>query len=224
MWTSSGCRANFDLNGKSVACTDTTESATHQICTAGGNKPPHPPKPPPPPINASTVTVMVFGDSWGSLGPGWHEIQDMFDRHNVSAVVRSAARGGTEACQWAESPTSMVEEAAKLFPERKLKGPDFVWYTLGGNDFANHNYQACSRAAQTIEDQKNCTDTLFTGLVTGCTRKLLEHYWQVYPHSKVMQCGYDIPCESGGCIHTDDSRVPFCKSNVTCMDEVSPGG
>ena len=118
----------------------------------------------------------------------------------------------------------MVEEAAKLFPERKLKGPDFVWYTLGGNDFANHNYQACSRAAQTIEDQKNCTDTLFTGLVTGCTRKLLEHYWQVYPHSKVMQCGYDIPCESGGCIHTDDSRVPFCKSNVTCMDEVSPGG
>ena len=27
MWTSSGCRANFELNGKSVACTDTTESA-----------------------------------------------------------------------------------------------------------------------------------------------------------------------------------------------------
>ena len=38
------------------------------------------------------------------------------------------------------------------------------------------------------------------------TRTLLEHYWKVYPHSKVMQCGYDIPCEKGGCIHTDDSR------------------
>ena len=36
----------------------------------------------------------------------------MFDRHNVSAVVRSAARGGTEACQWAGQPTSMVEAAA----------------------------------------------------------------------------------------------------------------
>ena len=35
----------------------------------------------------------------------------------------------------------MVDEAQKLFPDRKLQGPDFVWYTLGGNDFANHEYQ-----------------------------------------------------------------------------------
>jgi hypothetical protein len=223
MWTSSGCRADFELNGVATACVETTESTTHQLC----NKPPlppptpHPPKPPPPQINASTVTVMVFGDSWGSLGPGWHEIQDMFNRHNVSAVVRSAARGGTQACQWAGSPTSMVKAAQKLFPERPHKGPDFVWYTLGGNDFANHGYQECSRAAKSIEDEKNCTGALFTHLVSGCTRTLLEHYWKVYPDSKVMQCGYDVPCESGGCIRTDDSRVPFCGSNVTCMDEVT---
>eukprot|EP01044_Picomonas_judraskeda_P018377 COSAG03_NODE_3633_length_1911_cov_1.755519_1_plen_56_part_10 len=40
--------------------------------------PPPPPPPPPRPINASTVTVLVFGDSWGSLGPSWREVQDMF--------------------------------------------------------------------------------------------------------------------------------------------------
>ncbi len=53
------------------------------------------------------------------------------------------------------------------------------------------------------------------------TKTLLEHYWKAYPQSKVMQCGYDIPCEQGGCLHTDDSRIPFCKSNATCMDEVT---
>jgi hypothetical protein len=38
-----------------------------------------------------------------------------------------------------------------------------------------------------------------------------------------MQCGYDIPCERGGCLRTDDARVPFCKANATCMDEVTLG-
>ena len=44
------------------------------------------------PACAKNYTVMVFGDSWGSLGPSWHEIQDVFDRNNVTAVVKSAAR------------------------------------------------------------------------------------------------------------------------------------
>ena len=69
------------------------------------------------PACAKNYTVMVFGDSWGSLGPSWHEIQDVFDRNNVTAVVKSAARGGTTACQWAEhGGVSMALEAKQLFP------------------------------------------------------------------------------------------------------------
>lgn len=80
-----------------------------------------PPPSPPRPINGSTVTVLVFGDSWGSLGPSWRELQDMFDRHGVDAVVRSAAVGGTAACQWAmkgsRGPGSaLADAAAQLFP------------------------------------------------------------------------------------------------------------
>jgi hypothetical protein len=117
MWAAGGCRGVFACgSATSVLCSSGRSQNVTCDCRASS-------KPPPPPsINASTVTVMVFGDSWGSLGPGWHELQDMFDHHNISAVVRSAARGGTQACQWAESPESMVAAAQKLFPERKTKG------------------------------------------------------------------------------------------------------
>ena len=50
---------------------------------------------------------------------------------------------------------------------RGLAGPDFVWYTLGGNDFANKNYQNCSHSAKTLADELICIDKLFT-LVSGC--------------------------------------------------------
>ncbi len=36
-----------------------------------------------------------------------------------------------------------------------------MWYTLGGNDFANGEYQKCSRSARTIADEMVCVDTLF---------------------------------------------------------------
>lgn len=79
------------------------------------------PPSPPRPINSSTLTVLVFGDSWGSLGPSWRALQDTFDRHGVDAVVRSSAVGGTQACQWAATgtngPGSALADAAKrLFP------------------------------------------------------------------------------------------------------------
>jgi hypothetical protein len=64
MWTSTGCRGDFELDGQAVECDDTTTSAKPSACA------PKPPKPPPPPINASTVTVLVFGDS--SHGPKNH--------------------------------------------------------------------------------------------------------------------------------------------------------
>ena len=35
-----------------------------------------------------------------------------------------------------------------------------------------------------------------------------------------MQCGYDFPCEQGSKCGSDN-RVPFCKTNSTCLDEQS---
>jgi len=90
------------------------------------------------PLTGGNITVLVFGDSWGSLGPSWHEIQDTFDAKGVKATVRSTAKGGTQACQWAAQGTpgmAMAVAAAKAFPEVNGK-IDFVWYSLGGNDFA----------------------------------------------------------------------------------------
>ena len=76
-----------------------------------------------------TTTLLVVGGSWGSLGPSYRELQDMFARHGVNATVRSAAVGGTSACEWAaQKPNGMIAAAEKLFPEAP---PDFVWYTLG---------------------------------------------------------------------------------------------
>ena len=204
MWTSTGCRGEFVLGGRPITCDGTSTSTEPLACV------PQPPPPPPPPLNASTVTVLVFGDSWGSLGPSWHEIQDMFDRHGVPAVVRSTARGGTEACQWAAAGhgAALAEEAAKAsFPELGKKGPDHVWYTLGGNDFANSKYQACSRAATSLDEELKCIDTL-TELIRGCTQSLLEKYWAAFPLSRVMQCGYDFPCRSGRCVPAP--RTPYC--------------
>jgi hypothetical protein len=115
----------------------------------------------------------------------------MFARHGVRAVVRSAAIGGTKACGWDEGKhigregagSSLADAAQRLFPELP-DGPDHVWYTLGGNDFADETYQACSRAARSMAEQALCAAKLTTG-VRNCTESLLEYYWGKYPRSRV---------------------------------------
>ena len=192
-------------------------------------KPPGPgpgpaPAPAPTPTNTSIVNVLVFGDSWGSYGPSFHELEDMFSRHGVKAVVRSAAIGGTQACGWDEGKdigkegvgSSLADAAMRLFPELP-DGPDHVWYTLGGNDFADKSYQECSRSAKSMAQQQLCTVKLTAG-VRNCTESLLEYYWKQYPRSRVMQCGYDLPCEKGPGKCASDHRVPFCRENSTCLD------
>merc|ERR1719181_475202 len=86
-------------------------------------------------IASTPKTVFVFGDSWGDFGPSYHMVQDTLDKHDFHATVKSAAVGGTSACMWADDPMSMVKKARLAFPEAP-NGPDFVWYTLGGNDMA----------------------------------------------------------------------------------------
>ena len=151
----------------------------------------------------------------------------MFDRHGVPAVVRSAAIPGTQACQWAsaakglEGPGSALADAAKrLFPELEPHGgPDHVWYTAGGNDFAESWYQQCGHAAKTLAASQLCIDKL-TSVVGNCTQSLLEYYWARYPSSRVMQCGYDFPCtDTKQCQTVAARKLPHCGTDGTCQGE-----
>ena len=139
----------------------------------------------------------------------------MFDRHGANATVKSSAKGGTRACQWASQPKSLKLEALALFPNG---GPDEVWYTLGGNDLVNKAYANCSANAQSDEEGLACMASI-TAKANTCTGAILDKYFAAFPQSKVMQCGYDVPCEDGGsCIKTADARNAYCRANVTCMN------
>jgi len=167
---------------------------------------------------AGNKTMLVVGDSWGSDGPSWKEMRDMFARHGVPAEVKSAAKGGTTACQWAGEGhgTALIEATKELFPHLpEGKGPDFVWYTLGGNDLVDHSYTNCSSRAKSVADQLRCLDAI-SKVIDECTDLMLEAFWEKYPNSVVVQCGYDLPCEQGQCI--PQPRNPYCGTNVTCMN------
>ena len=107
---------------------------------------------PPPPPSGPHKTVLVFGDSWGDVGPTWHQIEDTFASHSVPVIVRNAAIGGTRACQWDNGTVhnqhwskgqALASEAFRLFPETEGK-VDFVWYTAGGNDpMSDQVYKDC---------------------------------------------------------------------------------
>lgn len=176
-------------------------------------------------IDVPTKKVFVFGDSWGALGPSYHEVQDMFNRHGVPADVRSAAISGTTACKWAEKDggMTMVERARSLFPDAP-EGPDFVWYTLGGNDLISVPMQLCAKKAPTFDDMVECIrETVRT--TSNCTATLLDNYWKVFPKSKVMHSGYDLPCENLWCDLTitgiyDAGWCGRLRLNHTCLNEL----
>lgn len=144
----------------------------------------------------------------------------MFQRHGVStADVRSAAKGGTTACGWAADPQAMVKAAQQQFPELP-DGPDLVWYTLGGNDMGDDGeWHSCSGQARSMEEQYACMQTV-TDKIIGCTSSMFDEYWKAFPKSKVMQCNYDVPCESGFCMSFFDHGFMgnYCGSNFTCMN------
>mmetsp|Transcript_66949 Transcript_66949/g.150473 ORF Transcript_66949/g.150473 Transcript_66949/m.150473 type:complete len:293 (+) Transcript_66949:105-983(+) len=177
-------------------------------------------------IAAPNKTVLVFGDSWGALGPSYHEVQDVFNRHGVPADVRSSAIGGTTACGWAEKDggMAMVEKARSLFPDAS-EGPEFVWYTLGGNDLIfSAPFASCAKTAPTFDAMVGCIrETVRT--ITNCTALLLDNYWKVFPKSKVMHSGYDVPCENLWCDVTITGRYDagWCgkfRLNHTCLNEL----
>lgn len=168
----------------------------------------------------SNITVLVFGDSWGDLGPSYREVQDMFTRHGVNnADVRSAAIGGTTACGWAKDSQAIVKAARQKFPELP-NGPDFVWYTAGGNDMGyDDDFHSCSAGARSMDDQYACMQTA-TDRIIGCTSSMFDAHWKAFPSSKVMQCNYDVPCEDLYCrdVFVHNFLGSHCGGNITCLN------
>lgn len=170
---------------------------------------------------AKTYSVLAFGDSWGDVGPTWRVIRDAFKKNGVDATVKSAAIGGTTACGWAKDGDAMVKAAKKQFPDL-IDGPDFVWYTAGGNDMIfNHKFGRCTGSAKSIEAAELCTDTA-TKEAMACTDKLFDAYWKAFPKSKVMQCNYDVPCENPSCRDMDAGFLgAYCGRNITCLNTMA---
>lgn len=175
-------------------------------------------------LAAAKLNVLVFGDSFGDTGPTYQVLQDMFHMHGIDASVQSSAIGGTSACHWAalEHGTEMVQQTNKLFPNA-TNGPDYVWYTLGANDqWQDGEFQSCLRNAKgkSYDEALACCRNE-SDRITGCTTKMLDIFWLAYPQAKVLQTGYDVPCENVLCQQVD--RVfyrAYCGGNITCANHM----
>jgi len=171
--------------------------------------------------SAKTYTVLCFGDSWGDVGPTWRVIKDAFKKNGVAVTVKSAAVGGTTACGWAKNADAMVTAAKQQFPDL-TDGPDFVWYTAGGNDMIDDSeFGRCTKTAPNIQAAEKCTDAA-TNKAMACTDKLFDNYWKAFPKSQVMQCNYDVPCENPSCRSMDAGYLgAYCGGNITCLNTMA---
>lgn len=133
----------------------------------------------------------------------------------------STAIGGTTACGWDKDFGSLAQAAKTKFPDLP-DGPDFVWYTLGGNDMINDKeFATCTRLAPTLAAAEACTDKA-SAKVRKCTSSLLDNYWHAFPKSKVMECNYDVPCENQACRGMDSGYLgAFCRGNVQCWNTMA---
>jgi len=171
----------------------------------------------------SKLNVLVFGDSFGDTGPTYHALQDMFDKHNIPANVQSSAIGGTSSCHWAgiDNGMSMVEQTQQLFPD-VVDGPDYVWYTMGANDqWQDDEFQGCLKNSKSYDEAQACSKTE-SAKIFACTTTMLDNFWKAYPKAKVLQTGYEVPCQNLICQETID-RVfyrAYCGDNITCSNHL----
>jgi len=170
---------------------------------------------------AAEIKVMVFGDSFGELGPSYRALQDMFDQHDVAATVKNAAVGGTRACEWAgqQNGMQMVNKAKGLFG---YASPDYVWYTLGANDiWADSEFQNCMQSAvgKDVSVVEQCLSD-FNSKLFDCHSILFDNFYKAYPNAKIVQHGYEIPCASSLCLRTVVGKFSggYCGSNITCSN------
>jgi hypothetical protein len=175
-------------------------------------------------LSAGELNVLVVGDSFGDTGPTYRALDDAFKNHGVPATVKSTAVGGTTCCNWAgqESGMKLVNDAKKEFPDA-AEGPDYMWFTLGANDqWSDGDFQACLKNAHggSFQDALDCLPAEVER-VSGCAQTLLENYWKVFPKSKVLFTGYDIPSFGLLCDPVTEAFFgKFCGSDVSCSNQL----
>lgn len=179
-----------------------------------------------------THTVLTVGDSWGDTGPTYRIIKQAFDKRGVAVDSKNRAIAGTTACQWSSWTKSkktgtqfakgqaLVNAAEEEFGDA---GPEFLWYTLGGNDMADSDqHHACLKEAQNDSDAQACVKAA-SDVAKACTKELLDPFFKRFPNAKVLQINYDVPCESALCDTTVVNSFmggAYCKSDKTCQNKL----
>lgn len=177
-------------------------------------------------------TVLTVGDSWGDTGPTYKIIGDAFDKRSVPVDNKNRAVGGTTACGWADMTKSKKTgtKFAKgqavvnaIEEEFGSTGPDFLWYTLGGNDMADNNeHHACLEKAKSDSDAQKCVKTC-SDIAKKCTKSLLDPVFAKFPNTKVLQINYDVPCESALCeslIVNSFMGGKYCNGDKHCQNSL----
>jgi len=120
---------------------------------------------------AQSADVVVFGDSWGTVGA--KSFENLMKKHGLS--VSNHAVGGSTAAGWAQP--SKVNDLTKWVQQNK--DAKYVWITIGGNDAANGMERG-------VPIDKILSDFLKN------EAKFFEPLIKAVPNIKVVQFGYDI--------------------------------
>lgn len=161
------------------------------------------------------LNVLVFGDSQGDVGPTFKVLRDVLTFNGVPNTVVNRAVGGTSACHWASDPEALAKAAASAFPA----GPDYVWYSAGGNDLAqDETYHKCLERASNDDEALQCLAAA-NSKALACTTTLFEHLWAKFPNARLGQYNYEVPCVEGACVEAASAFIggAYCKGQLPCM-------
>lgn len=125
-----------------------------------------------PVADVHAARVVVFGDSWASLGaPYLAEV--LAERGHPEMTVANHGVGGSTAAGWAAKPNAL--------PNAVTANPDaeFVWLSIGGNDVYDHFFEG--DPARLKGDNAHNIRTILDALLA------------VHPDVKVVAFGYDFP-------------------------------
>jgi lysophospholipase L1-like esterase len=147
-------------------------------------------------LSAAAVAedIVVFGDSWGDCPGSRDAFQDMVEEHGKT--VRNVAEGGTKTSDWAQ-----FGNRNRLRDIVSETGADYVWLTIGGNDFLE--------AGRPFDD-------ILPGMLNN-TQAFLDPLFSRHPNTKVVQMGYDILAwnQSVNCRLWATQLFPDCSAGDT---------
>jgi len=147
-------------------------------------------------LSAQAADIVVFGDSWGTVGRT--QFANIMRSHGLT--VDNVAIGGTTAAYFAARPNSLLD-AVNRNPDAR-----WVWLTIGGND-ASLKLALGIPIPQIVEEALRDTATFLRPLYAANSRV------------KVVQFGYDILTFSMGiCPAVGLALFPACVLDPTCIN------